>query len=55
VELGMIPTIEIRNNHVTVKFALPSLDVLIQQDLTDSVHHTVAKLQGGLEVMVVLW
>jgi Mrp family chromosome partitioning ATPase len=51
-ELGMIPTIDIQNSHVTVELALPALDVPIRQNLTDAVQQAVEKIREDLSVAV---
>ena len=51
-ELGMIPAIEIHNDKITVKLALPALDVPIRQDLATAVQEAVDKIRPGLSVKV---
>jgi metal-sulfur cluster biosynthetic enzyme len=40
-ELGMIPDVEILNDHVKVILALPSLDVPIKNDLMEKIQQAI--------------
>ena len=51
-ELGMITSIEIHNDNITVQLALPALDVPIRQDLATAVQEGVEKIRTGLSVEV---
>jgi Mrp family chromosome partitioning ATPase len=51
-ELGMIPTVDIHNNHINVQLALPALEVPIRQDLVAAVQQSLEKVDPGLYIEV---